>query len=144
MSEKQAVTKPMVIMTYTDKAPTVEKTINRDFSGTAYVQPFTRNNAGTFEDVSTICEAVAESWNKGVTVEADKSTGESVLVQFFNSALDLYVRSKVGPQLEASVEGPAKTIEKAAKSLAPALGLTLEQARDMIIAQRKSSGLPVE
>lgn len=126
-------------MVVTTEAPTVEKELNRTVGGKDYTLPFTRNNADSLDNVIAICTAIATS----ESTEKDKVDAEVVLARYFNSAYDLSIRAKLAPQLEAQVEGPGKQIDKAAKSLALALGISEAEAREIVVKGRKDRNLPV-
>lgn len=143
MATSQAVPSNTVILnpcptTYAfPDTPVVDKEINRSANGKDYTKPFSRSNAKTLEDASKIAQGVRD-----IRGHSDE-TAESVLVDFFNSAFDLYVRARFNPLVESDVSGPDKLIDKAAKAISDALGIPLEDARAQVVAQRKERGMDV-
>lgn len=126
-------------LVYTDTAPVVTKTLSRSFGGIDYEQDFQRNEAKTLENCVAIATAIAAK----ESTETEKVDPETVLSRMFNSSLDLLVRAKLAPALEAAVEGPAKIIEKAAKAMATAFGISIDEAREQVKKQRVDRGLSV-
>ena len=76
-------------------------------------------------------------------VETEKRGVPSV-VGWWNYAADLSQRQPIRTQVLAENEGPGKTIDKAAKTLAVALGITEDEARAQVVAARQAKGLPIE
>ena len=130
---------PSVNLSVTTEAPTVEKELYRAIGGKDYYQPFTRNDATTLDHCIAIATAVAV---KESTTEK-KVEAETVLARLFIAAYDLSLRPPLAAKLEAQVEGPGKQIDKAAKALSVALGISEAEARDQVVAGRTSRGLPV-
>lgn len=79
---------------------------------------------------------------KGASILSERS--EKALLSYFNYAFDLGVRSRERNALLATLEGPEKAIDKAAKALVAA-GLYAQEseARAFVVAQRQAAGLPV-
>lgn len=65
------------------------------------------------------------------------------VLKAFNYAYDLGVRSRERQALLAANEGPEKAIEKGVKGLVAALGISEQDARKIVVDQRKALGLPV-
>lgn len=61
----------------------------------------------------------------------DETDGDNV-VNHYNYGKDLKVRNLLTQRLAALVEGPDKALDAAAKNLAKALNITVEQARAMV------------
>lgn len=76
--------------------------------------------------------------------DGEEKRGVPSVLGYFNYASDLAQRQPIRTQVLAENEGPGKTIDKAAKAYAVALGISEEDARVEIIASRKAKGLPVE
>ena len=139
MSEDIATRLPQVDKTVTTGAPAVEKELKRTVGGKDYVLSFTRNEAKTLDHVIAISTAIAANWST-----ADKKyEAEEVLCQYFNGSLDLGTRAALAGVLESQVEGPGKQIDKAAKSLALALGISEAEAREIVVKGRTDRNLPV-
>lgn len=126
-------------MTVTKDAPVVEKELKRTVGGKDIVLPFNRNEAKKLDDVIAIATALATS----ESTESEKVDAETVIARYFNAAYDLSVRAKLVPQLESQIEGPGKQIDKAAKALAVALGISEAEAREQVVKGRTDRGLPV-
>lgn len=76
--------------------------------------------------------------------DGDEKRGVLSLIGQFNYATDLTQRGPIRTQILAENEGPAKTIDKAAKALAIALGIPEAEARAQVVEARKAKGLPVD
>lgn len=136
---EEATTLELVREVHTTKAPVVKKEMKRNIGQKDYILPFERNEAKTLDNCIDIATAIAQS----ESTDSKKVEAEEILAAYFNSALDLSVRARLAPRLEAQVEGPGKQIDKAAKALSVALGVTEAEARDIVVTQRTSRGLPV-
>lgn len=139
MAEDTATRLPQVDKTVTKDAPVVEKEMKRTVGGKDYVLPFLMNEAKTLDHAIAISTAIAESWSGG----EKKYDAEEVLCQRFNGSNDLATRAALAGTLEAQVEGPGKQIDKAAKSLALALGISEAEAREIVVKGRTDRGLAV-
>jgi len=76
--------------------------------------------------------------------DGEEKRGVPSVLGYFNYAADLAQRQPIRTQVLAENEGPGKTIDKAAKTLAVALGITEEEAKAQVVAARVAKGLPVE
>jgi len=130
---------PLIDVVVTQDAPVVERKLERTVGGGDHCQPFRRNDARNLDHCVAISSAVAAV----ETTDSKKVDAEEVLARFFMIGYDLNIRAKLAPQLEARVEGPGKQIDKAAKALAAALGITEQEAREQVVAGRVARGLPV-
>lgn len=139
--EKKVTVIDATSLIYSTDVPTKELELERTIGGAKFSQKFTRNNPVSLEQVGLIADVLAKNWSS-----TDKTyTGEDVIVSMFTGSLDLYVRSKLVPALEARVDGPGKVIDKAAKGLSVALGMTEAEARVTVITQMKAAGkLPAD
>jgi hypothetical protein len=147
MSEKKRIDADKVSCIHTTLAPVKEKELYRDGGHADYYMKFDMNVPETLEHVIAVADAIAEEKTKEAQAEdktANPISGEAVLVKIFNGSLDLMVRAKLAPTLMAKIEGPSKTITKAAKAFAAAFGITEDEARAQVVAQMKAKGLPVE
>lgn len=76
--------------------------------------------------------------------DGEEKRGVPSVLGYFNYAADLVQRQPIRTQVLAENEGPGKTIEKAAKAYAVAMGIDEAEAKQFIIDSRKAKGLPVE
>jgi len=76
--------------------------------------------------------------------KGEEKRGIPSVIGWWNYAADLSQRQPIRTQVLAENEGPGKTIDKAAKTLAVALGITEDEARAQVVAARQAKGLPIE
>lgn len=62
---------------------------------------------------------------------------------YFNYGKDLDVRADVRSKLMSALEGPEKAIKKATDALVANTGMNEAAAREFVVAQRKTAGMPV-
>lgn len=110
-------------------------------------QPYAKLEALDVEGMAVLMGGKLNASTPTPTEGKDERTDDekrSGAADHFNYGLDLNVRQQIRNKLATELEGPSKTIEKAAKSLVEAgLHETLEEARAAVIAQRKAKGLAV-
>lgn len=116
-------------------------------TGKDEAQPYAKLEAITVEGMAVLmggklnASTPAPAEGKDERTDDDKRSGAA---DHFNYGLDLNVRQQIRQKLGAELEGPAKTIKKAAEGLVAAgLYETFEEAQAAVVAQRKAKGLAV-
>ena len=72
--------------------------------------------------------------------EVEKAKGAC---DYFNYGYDLRINANVRAALMATLEGPEKAIKQSVDNCVKNLGMTEDEARTFVIAQRTKAGLPV-
>jgi hypothetical protein len=127
----------------------VEVTIGAKSSPTGKdeAQPYAKLEALDAEGMAVLMGGKLEAATPAPTEGKDERTDDqkrSGAADHFNYGLDLNVRQQIRGKLATELEGPSKTIEKAAKALVEAgMHDTVDEARAAVIAQRKAKGLAV-
>lgn len=114
-------------------------------NGKAAEKTYTRYTALDAQGMAALCNGKIEpatpkpETGDDVRTEEQKAPGAC---DYFNYGYDLDVRASTRASLMSDLEGPEKAIKKAVDALV-ASGFDATQARDLVIAQRKATGLAV-